>query len=138
MSSMLGTPAFSVLDGLKPGAKTLEYVILVTLFSWARDSQARQYGWWASTLARTDGSQFGSLLWKAARGKLLNKTMVELRGYMEQALAYLTTQKIVDSVEVTVNRVGDRVHSTVAATRGDTQVFVEFADLWKEIFPDGR
>ena len=137
MSSLLGNPAFSVLNGLKPGASRLHFIVLVTLFSWARDEQTRQFGWWASSLARQDGQQFGSQLWKANRTKLLAKSLVQTRGYMEQALAYLTTQRIADAVEVKVERVGDRVHAVVAITRGDTQVFVEFADLWKEIFPDG-
>lgn len=128
--SMMGLSRFSVTDALKPNAETLRYVVLVALFSWARESESRRYGWWAQDLARTDGTQFGSLLWKAQRAKILAQTLSQLRGYMESALSYLTTQRIAELVEVSVGHNDGRVEATVTVTQGNTQTDVTFSDLW--------
>ena len=131
--SMMGIPRFSVTDALKPNAETLRFVVLVALFSWARDSESRQYGWWAEGVARTDGNQFGSQLWRASRAKLLAKSITQLKSYMESALGYLTTQKMADAVDVRLERVDGRLEAEVTVTRGDTQFDVTFSDLWGTI-----
>lgn len=130
LPSMMGMTRFSVTDAMKPGAETLRFVVLTTLFSWARETESRKYGWWAQNQARTDGTQFGSLLWKAYRAKILAQTLSQLRGYMESALSYLTTQRIAELVEVTVGQNEGRVEATVTVTRGNTQTDVTFSDLW--------
>lgn len=129
LPSMMGTTRFSVTDAMKPDADTLRFVILTALFSWARDKETRQYGWWGSP-----DEQFGSQLWRAERSKLLAKSLSQLKSYMDKALSYLTAKKIADSVEVSVDRAGERVHAVVVVTRGDEQTVVEFADLWKGVF----
>lgn len=128
LPSMMGTTRFSVTDAMKPDAQTLKFIVLTCLFSWGRDKDTRQHGWWGAP-----DELFGSKLWQAQRSKLLSKSLSQLKSYMDQALSYLTSKKIADMVDVTVDRAGERVHASVTVTRGEEQTVVEFADLWRGI-----
>lgn len=131
MSTSYQTP-WSVVDALKPGAALLEWMVLVSLLSWARDEDTKSFGWWASALAGRR-KQFGSFLWRLVRAKMLAQTVADAAASVRQALAWMTEQGIVDTVEADAERNEGRLELTVTLFRGAERTDLRFNDLWEAI-----
>lgn len=87
----------------------LQTSILISLFS---DRRARaddtlpgattdRRGWWADAYPQIEGDQIGSRLWLLSREKEVAETLRKAREYAAEALAWLVTDGIAASVEVT-------------------------------------
>ena len=130
--TMAGYKEFSVMDALKPGALHLRWMVLVSLFSWARDTNTGKYGWWGSVLTSQRGD-FGSLLWKEERSKLTTITLNNIQAHIEQSLEWLVTDRVADSVAVSVAKADSRVSVEISISRLGNTVDVTFADLWEAL-----
>lgn len=130
--TMAGYAAFSVTDALKPGAQLLKWMVLVSLFSWARDKDTKRYGWWGAAV-RSQDEFFGSFLWKIERAKNTDATAVAAKAYIEQALAWMKRDKVVDDLLVVVERAGSRLSVDLSLIRDGETASVTFSDLWEAI-----
>lgn len=130
--TMAGYTDFSVTDALKPGALHLRWMVLVSLFSWAREEATQSYGWWGSAVTSQRG-EFGSFLWKEERSKLTNATVVAVKAHIEQALAWMLRDKVADAIEVEVVRIDSRVTVDLAIIRLGERVDLTFSDLWEAL-----
>ncbi len=114
--------------------QALTDLVLINLFSWrrAKDSDevldgASRNGWWADP---ADG--FGSRLWLLAGATASTETARTAEGFVEEALAFLTSEGIASSVTakaVIVNR-SLRLEITVKQPNRPDLV-IRFADLWE-------
>lgn len=130
--TMAGMTPFSVTDALKPGAALLKWMVLVSLFSWARDKATKQNGWWASALLGRRNT-FGSLLWRLERAKNTDLTATQAKGYITQALAWMKTDRVVDDVIVVVYREETRLVVDLLLLRGEETTPMRFSDLWEVV-----
>lgn len=105
-------------------------------------------GWWADAF-RGDYPGFvsGSKLWSLQWSKTVNETLQTARRYIEDALSYLVTWKIADSIVVDVQYVNKRVLlATITITGPTASVTVQasgeqlpdFGWLWQEYRPNAR
>jgi len=129
--TMAGYAPFSVTDALKPGEPLLKWLVAVSLFSWARSE--KKNGWWASALIGRK-RVFGSLLWKMERLKNTAATAIIAKTYIEQALAWLTKEQVVDKVVVETTRVDtQRMSVAITLLRDGEAVAIRFSDLWEAL-----
>lgn len=105
-------------------------------------------GFWGDAF-RNDFSGFrsGSKLWSLQWSKTINETLQTARRYAEDALAYLTAWKIVDTLTVDVAYVSKRVLMITVTVTGPTKTEViqasgeqlpDFGWLWREYRPTAR
>lgn len=87
----------------------LESAVLVSLFTDRRasieqlragDDKRDLRGWWGDFNPSVDGDRTGSLLWLLAREKQTRETLARARQYAEQALAWMTDDKVARAVTV--------------------------------------
>lgn len=118
-----------------PGFET---AVLISIFSDARagdedklpDKNGTGRGWWADSLAATP---IGSKLWLLERAKLVNSTTSLVQQYTADALAWLTSDEIADSVEVVAFRNGIyRIDTEVTIKKTDnSKVFFKYFLNWQ-------
>ena len=86
-------------------------------------------GWWADTYSK---DQFGSKLWLLARSPVNPTTLLKVRQYAAEALAWMVDAGIAARVDATAERQGlGRVALRVVVTKRDgTKEAVAYPDLW--------
>lgn len=86
-------------------------------------------GWWADTYT---GDAFGSKLWLLARSPVSATTLLKVRQYAEEALAWMVDAGIAARVDVTAERQDlGRVALKVVVSKTDgTKEAVAYPDLW--------
>jgi phage gp46-like protein len=106
-------------------------------------------GWWGDTYPRTAGDVWGSRLWLLDRAKLASGEARRLdavtvatpeiaEDYIREALAWLLTDGVCTSIEVTTTRTrttsgrpdGIAVEIVLVRDRTDDPVVLRFDDLW--------
>lgn len=132
--TVAGTGRGSVVDALRPGADLLKLMVVTSVYTWARDSDLKKYGWWASALATDEEGSFGSLLWKLARAKETTDLSARLVAVVEASLGWLKRREIADDVYVQTWKDSEgRRYLRVTVRRGDKDASVVFDDLWKGV-----
>ena len=120
-------------------ADELAQAVLISLFSWRRSEDADgvktpfRQGWWGDSFAEVEGDRIGSRLWLLQRSKLTPAVLRRAEEYAEESLQWLIEDAIVESVEVTAERVGnDRLDLSVVLFKpDDTQALAaRFNDIW--------
>lgn len=88
-------------------------------------------GWWADEFHENRGDRIGSRLWLIERSKSTNETAVRAKEYVLEALQWMLDDKVVGSIDVTVERTGSRLGYLVAMQRptGD-RISFRFAHAW--------
>ncbi len=91
---------------------TLKTAVIISLFTDRRvtveelpDGEKDRRGWWADAL-NDDQDRIGSKLWTLKREKITGEVLDRAKQYCEEALLWLTDDKIAESVTVSVERVG--------------------------------
>ena len=86
-------------------------------------------GWWADTYSK---DQFGSKLWLLARSPVNPTTLLKVRQYAAEALAWMVDAGIAARVDATAERQDlGRVALRVVVTKRDgTKEAVAYPDLW--------
>jgi len=104
----------------------LQTAVIISLFTdalcsadeAASASAATRRGWWGDAYADVPGDLIGSRLWLLAREKRLPKVVERARQYAADALQWLVTDRVADSVEVQAEMVGtDTLALAIAITR---------------------
>jgi len=92
---------------------TLETAVIVSLFSDARarsddvipDGTGNPRGWWADKAEprlrpAASNDRLGSRLWLLSREKQIPATLVRLKGYVAEALAWMVEDKLASRIDV--------------------------------------
>ena len=134
---------FSIVDGDLSVDDGLRTAVLVSLFTDRRAADDDELpagsddrrGYWGDAYAEIKGDLTGSRLWLLSRAKVLPETLARAREYAEEALAWLTEDKVARAVNVTAVWV-DNVNS--AELRGvlGLRVAITLADgsRWADVF----
>ena len=99
------------------------------------DELNKRRGWWGDIYPQVAGDEIGSHLWLYGRKKITNKTMNGMRDTCKESLEWLITDKVAQSVNVTVTRYGlsdDTIIIEIKIYRptGDVTEF-RFAYTWE-------
>ncbi len=91
-------------------------------------------GWWGDDA----GDRIGSKLWLLARAKATSETLARAKGYIDQALAWMTADQVAQSVAVAVSWLAGAPVTTLAAeivvTRpGGAALNLRFDWAWQEL-----
>jgi phage gp46-like protein len=89
----------------------LETAVVLSLFCDRRvpDGEAKpeharnRHGWWADETL-PDNDQIGSLLWLLQRGKITDEMIKRAKEYAEDALSWMITDGVAESVTCTITR----------------------------------
>lgn len=120
-------------------ADELAQAVLISLFSWRKSADddgvkaPRRQGWWGDTFAQVTGDRIGSRLWLLQRQKLLPAVFRRAEDYATESLQWLLDDKVVDRVEVSVERYGSEGLALIVVCYrpDDTQVLnARFQDVW--------
>lgn len=123
-------PVFDLLltaDGDLASDEGLETAVILSLFLDRRalssdslpDASGDRRGWWADALAE-DNDQIGSRLWLLDRANLSQQTLVDAKAYVEEALAWLVSDRVARRVLVTVTKLSqNRMGIDVEVHRAD-------------------
>lgn len=113
-------------------------VVTMSLFSDARAAEddplpfagASRRGWWGAAVATTTGEGWGSRLWLLDTAPATNESLLAAKGYVEDALAWLRRDGIVEAVEVSAELAGEDLVIGIQLRRGASTADFRFADLW--------
>lgn len=101
----------------------------------------RAGGWWADAFRGSFEFRSGSKLWSLQWSKTVNETLQMAQRYAEDALAYLVTWGVADSIKVDVAYVSRNVLTLAVTVKGPNvdvstsltgQQLPDFGWLWKE------
>jgi phage gp46-like protein len=98
--------------------------------------QTDRRGWWADAIPVVEGDKIGSRLWLLARAKRTTEFLRRAEEYAREALEWLLTDKIVESIEVAAEFLSDSVRGdgyglTVKLTRPKADpVTYRFGRAW--------
>lgn len=113
--------------------------VIISLFSWRRaerdDKTAEPFGWWGDTWPTVENDRIGSRLHLLRRSKLTNKTSLDARDYIQQALKWMTEDGVAARVDVQTERTGiDTLSAGVVIYQRDGAIHnITFDDIWSEI-----
>lgn len=118
----------------------LETAIIVSLFCDRRvradelpPEETSRRGWWADSL-NDDKDQTGSKLWLLQREKITSDVLSKAKQYAQEALEWLVTDKVAQSVDVQVERLGlYQIKITVEIARLRDQISQKFAYVWEGV-----
>ncbi len=97
------------------------------------DPQDRR-GWWADQFAAVAGDKFGSRLWLLDRSKRTNETALRTDEYVREALAWMVEDRVVSSIDVTVELTDKAVIFAVGLNRpGRDPVSFRFVHAWSHM-----
>ncbi|HHA1670050.1 TPA: phage GP46 family protein [Enterobacter roggenkampii] len=117
----------------------LSRAVIISLFSWRRaesdDQTTEPYGWWGDTWPTIGNDRIGSRLYLLRRTKITNKTAVDARGYIEQALSWIIEDGVAAKMIVETSRAGlDILYASVTLfDRDGNKHTITFDDIWSEI-----
>jgi phage gp46-like protein len=94
-------------------------------------------GWWADQFADVEGDRFGSRLWLLDRSKRTNETVLRAKEYVREALAWMLEDKVVESIDVTIETTASALLIAVGLQRpGKDPVSFRFAHTWDNLQED--
>ncbi|KFK95013.1 MULTISPECIES: phage GP46 family protein [unclassified Serratia (in: enterobacteria)] len=115
--------------------------VIISLFTWRRaepdDDSVHPMGWWGDTYPTVQNDRIGSRLYLLRREKVTSKTTELVRGYIEQALAWMKEDGVITRSLITVQRHGtETITAEITLYRtGGADHRITLTDLWSA--PDG-
>ncbi len=145
-SNTTGDADLSLIDSDLASDRGLMTAVALSLFSDRRandddvppsgDPRDRR-GWWADQFSEVEGDKIGSLLWLLDRSKRTNETVLRAKQYASEALAWMIDDRVVASVDVTVEVVGGALLFAIGLQRpGRDPVTFRFAHTWNHLQED--
>ncbi|UWS31750.1 phage GP46 family protein [Erwinia pyrifoliae] len=113
--------------------------VVISLFSWRRaepdDNAEQPMGWWGDTWPTVQNDRIGSRLYLLRRTTLTNKTPLQARTYINQALAWMIEDGVAARIDTQVERTGIDVLATAITLwqRDGARHTITFDDLWSEV-----
>jgi phage gp46-like protein len=94
-------------------------------------------GWWGDQFATIEGDRIGSRLWLLDRSKRINDTVLRAKEYVLEALAWMLEDRVVASIDVTVETSGNALLIAGELQRpGRDPVSFRFAHAWSHLQED--
>jgi len=88
-------------------------------------------GWWADQFAEVEGDRIGSRLWLLDRSKATRETALRAKQYVTEALQWMLDDKVVASIDVTVEMTKTALLIGVGLNRpGRDAVSFRFSSKW--------
>lgn len=113
--------------------------VVISLFSCSRardDDEVegnRRNGFWGDDYDES-GTETGSRLWLLSRQKIVPETVERCRAYANEALQWLVSDRVAESVTVSAERSGiDRIDLLVQVVRGKDVRQLRFANVWSKL-----
>jgi phage gp46-like protein len=117
----------------KDGA--FETVVTASLYSWARDvnvdtqEASQKFGWWGAQFGEDANDNYGSLMWRHARGKNSPAERSKINKTLADALDWMTADGIADDIVIVVERLGlQAISASIKITRADGK---RWDSLWE-------
>lgn len=145
-SNATGDADLAMIDNDLASDRGLETAVLISLFTDRRaetddkppsgDERDRR-GWWADQFAAFQGDRIGSRLWLLDRSKRTNETALRAKEYALEALAWMLEDRVVASINVTVETTARALLFAVELQRpGRDPVSFRFASKWDHLQED--
>ena len=145
-SNTTGSADLSMIDLDLASDRGLETAVALSLFTDRRaqaddvppsgDPRDRR-GWWADEFAATAGDLYGSRLWLLDRSKRTNEVTLRAKEYAAEALAWMLDDKVVESIDITVETTTNGLVFAVGLKRpGRDAVTLRFAPTWDHLQED--
>ena len=123
--------------GMMP-AQSLERAVIISIFAWRRANPddtlpgSEKMGWWGDTYPEIENDRIGSRLWLLTREKITQTTLIKAREYVEEALQWLIDDRIAESIDVRVERLGiDTIAvSTIIKKPKENETNIRFVTVW--------
>lgn len=142
-SNVNGDADLSLIDSDLASERGLLTAVLLSLFLDRRaeaddkppsgDARDRR-GWWADQFAAVVGDRVGSRLWLLDRAKRTNETVLRAKEYVLDALAWMIEDRVVASIDVTVETTKAALLIAVGLQRpGRDPVSFRFAQKWDHL-----
>jgi len=118
---------------------SLTRAVVMSLFTWRRaapdDVVDHPMGWWGDSYPTVQNDRIGSRLYQLRRAKLTNQTVNRARGFVGEALQWLTDDGVAAKVDTTLERQGlDMLAVSVSVYQRDgTRHDVNFDDIWSAL-----
>jgi phage gp46-like protein len=94
-------------------------------------------GWWGDQFAATPGDRIGSRLWLLDRSKSTNETALRAKEYVREALAWMLVDRVVSSIDVTVERTSATLLIEIGLQRpGKDPVTFRFSHAWDNLLQE--
>ena len=95
----------------------LHAMVMMLLFSDARDPDSKQGGWWANGV---DGeAPIGSALWSFSRSKITEVVLNDIGLATKNALQPLIDKKVADRIDISTDRTPDGVELRIIMYKGE-------------------
>lgn len=124
------------------GDDPLHRAIVISLFTWRRalpsdpvDDDDRQ-GWWGDSYPAVSDDRIGSRLWLLRRRSLTSSVVQDAQAYAQEALQWLVDDRVLESVEVVVQREGnERLNLLVRGVvlSSGRELELRLNDVWRVI-----
>ncbi|WP_413722701.1 phage GP46 family protein [Sodalis sp. RH24] len=117
----------------------LTRAVVISLFTWRRalpdDVVEEPVGWWGDSYPTVQNDRIGSRLYLLRRAKLTNQTAILAKGYVIEALQWMTDDGAAARVDVVTERQGlDRLAVGIAIFKSDgTRHNLNFDDIWSAL-----
>lgn len=145
-SNETGTADLSMIDLDLASDRGLMTAMVISLFTDRRaetddvppsgDTKDRR-GWWADRFADVEGDLIGSRLWLLDRAKRTKETELRAKEYALEAWAWLIEDRVVESVDVTVEVTAkDLIFAGALNRPGRDPVTFRFAHTWEHLQED--
>ncbi len=145
-SNTTGDADLSMIDSDLASDRGLMTAVVLSLFTDRRaetddqppsgDARDRR-GWWADQFAEVLGDRIGSRLWLLDRSKRTNETKLRAIEYVREALAWMIEDRVVASIDVTVEFEGANLVIAGALQRpGRDPVSFRFSHVWDHLQED--
>ena len=142
-SNATGDADLSLIDSDLASDHGMETAVILSLFTDRRcfdddippsgDPTDRR-GWWADQFLEAEADKYGSRLWLLARSKRNNETVRRAEEYVREALAWMIEDRVVSSIDVTVETPDRDLLIEVRMNRpGREAVKFRFAHVWESI-----
>jgi phage gp46-like protein len=145
-SEKTGDADLSLIDSDLASDRGLETAVILSLFLDRRAEDDDQppsgdpndrRGWWADQFADVAGDRIGSRLWLLDRSKRTNETVLRAKEYVLEALAWMLVDRVVESIDVTVETTTDALLIGLELQRpGKDPLSFRFAHTWEHLQED--
>lgn len=113
----------------------LETSMMMTCYCQKRDEtieNSNSRGGWAGNQLNQNGFEQGGLVWTLFQARADEDLVNLAQNYLEEAFQWYLDQGIAKDLNVEVSLDKEKMIATIALTRNDDTIFVQYFDLWLE------